>query len=216
MNNISDNLKRIRKEKNLTQQQMADILFVTQQTISNWEQGKAIPDLPVLMDVADRLDVEIYELLDDESPKKNIHKTDKKEVIICFVLTVVITAAYIVTAFYDYKPMYFMDGRIKLISRYLLCPYSLFFIFYTAVKFYSMKKGISIEIPFAKQIKIFITVVMIILPCWNLQRLTGIFGRLLYGKRMYYSYGFVNGVRWFFGLIGLMFGLCRSQQKNLK
>ena len=42
---ISNKLKLKRKELNLTQQQVADKVFVTRQTISKWELGKSQPDL---------------------------------------------------------------------------------------------------------------------------------------------------------------------------
>ena len=42
---ISNQLKAKRKELNLTQQQVADKVFVTRQTISKWELGKSQPDL---------------------------------------------------------------------------------------------------------------------------------------------------------------------------
>lgn len=41
---ISDLIKSARIEKGLTQQQLADAVFVTRQTISKWELGKSVPD----------------------------------------------------------------------------------------------------------------------------------------------------------------------------
>ena len=41
---ISDLIKSARIEKGLTQQQLADSIFVTRQTISKWELGKSVPD----------------------------------------------------------------------------------------------------------------------------------------------------------------------------
>ena len=40
---ISDLIKSARIEKGLTQQQLADVVFVTRQTISKWELGKSVP-----------------------------------------------------------------------------------------------------------------------------------------------------------------------------
>ena len=39
MYDISKNLKKLRQQRNWTQQQMADVLFVTRQAVSNWETG---------------------------------------------------------------------------------------------------------------------------------------------------------------------------------
>ena len=45
---ISDLIKSARIEKGLTQQQLADVVFVTRQTISKWELGKSVPTKPLL------------------------------------------------------------------------------------------------------------------------------------------------------------------------
>ncbi len=53
MNNIlSNNLKRLRQQKNLTQEQTAEILGVTSQTISRWECGTTLPDVMLLPQIA--------------------------------------------------------------------------------------------------------------------------------------------------------------------
>ena len=45
---ISDLIKSARIEKGLTQQQLADVVFVTRQTISKWELGKVFLTKPLL------------------------------------------------------------------------------------------------------------------------------------------------------------------------
>lgn len=42
---INECIKSLRLEQNLTQQQLADLLFVSQDTISLWERGKSLPDV---------------------------------------------------------------------------------------------------------------------------------------------------------------------------
>ena len=42
---LSDNIKKFREEKNITQQQLADKLYVSRQTICRWENGSRCPDL---------------------------------------------------------------------------------------------------------------------------------------------------------------------------
>ncbi|HAJ77805.1 MAG TPA: hypothetical protein DCO89_01900 [Clostridiales bacterium] len=42
---INECIKSLRLEQNLTQQQLADLLFVSQDTISLWELGKSLPDV---------------------------------------------------------------------------------------------------------------------------------------------------------------------------
>ena len=55
-----------RKEKNLTQLELADKLGVTDRTISNWENGKNMPDLSLFKPLCDILDISINELLSGE------------------------------------------------------------------------------------------------------------------------------------------------------
>ena len=42
---LNDNIKKLREERNLTQQQLADKLYVSRQTICRWENGSRCPDL---------------------------------------------------------------------------------------------------------------------------------------------------------------------------
>lgn len=42
---LGDNIKKRREEKNLTQQQLADKLYVSRQTVCRWENGSRCPDL---------------------------------------------------------------------------------------------------------------------------------------------------------------------------
>ncbi len=90
-NTIAKNLKAIRTEQKLTQSRMAQKLFVTQQTVSNWEQGKAMPDLPMLMEISRKLNVDIYRLLYNppaKSPKGKIKLAARLTAILC--LTVIL------------------------------------------------------------------------------------------------------------------------------
>lgn len=54
---ISDLIKSVRIEKGLTQQQLADVVFVTRQTISKWELGKSVPDQASLILLYQYLDI---------------------------------------------------------------------------------------------------------------------------------------------------------------
>lgn len=47
---INDNIRRYRKEKGLSQEEMAVRLHVVRQTVSKWENGKSVPDAEVLID----------------------------------------------------------------------------------------------------------------------------------------------------------------------
>ena len=46
---IGENIKELRKEKKLSQTQLADLLFLSQDTISLWERNKSLPDINSLI-----------------------------------------------------------------------------------------------------------------------------------------------------------------------
>lgn len=60
MAKVSKNIKKYRKEKNITQDMLAEQLNVTRQAISNWENDKSQPDIESLKSMADFMHVEIY------------------------------------------------------------------------------------------------------------------------------------------------------------
>lgn len=63
---IGELIGEIRKEKKLKQKELADLLGVTSKTISRWETGKYMPDLSLLPDIADILNISLNELLQGE------------------------------------------------------------------------------------------------------------------------------------------------------
>ena len=56
-------LAKLRKEKDLTQKDLAELLSVSSKTISEWERGISTPDISLLDDLARVLDTTILELL---------------------------------------------------------------------------------------------------------------------------------------------------------
>lgn len=83
MNNVGKNIKRLRKEKNITQDQLAEQLHVTRQAVSNWEIGKTQPDIETLSAMAEYLEVTVEEVIYGKSAQPqglsiNIGKTTEK------------------------------------------------------------------------------------------------------------------------------------------
>lgn len=67
-------MKGLRKEKGITQEALAEILGVTGRTVSRWETGSNMPDLDILIQIADYYDVEIREILDGERKSEKMNK----------------------------------------------------------------------------------------------------------------------------------------------
>lgn len=56
----------LRKEKDLTQQELAERLFISNKAVSKWERGQSLPDIELLMPLAETLEVSVAELLKGE------------------------------------------------------------------------------------------------------------------------------------------------------
>ena len=70
-------LRKLRREKGLTQEQLAEIFFVSSRTVSRWETGSNMPDISTLIDLADFYDVDIREIIDGERKSENMDKETK-------------------------------------------------------------------------------------------------------------------------------------------
>ncbi len=74
MAEFGENLKRIREEKGMTQQTLADYLYVTRQAVSRWEGGSRYPDLMTAKKMAQFLETSVDELLADDDMKMYVEK----------------------------------------------------------------------------------------------------------------------------------------------
>ena len=59
-------LKELRKEKNITQEQLADEMRVSRRTVSRWETGSNMPDLDILIDLSEYYDVDLKDILNGQ------------------------------------------------------------------------------------------------------------------------------------------------------
>ena len=111
MAKISGNIKRFRTEKNMTQTELAEKLFVTRQTVSSWETGRTQPDIEMLAALAEALGVPIEELIygrrnrvsrqaDDSGSRRLIH------IVLAALGALFLTAGILVVFvyFYDFIP----------------------------------------------------------------------------------------------------------------
>lgn len=75
---IGDNIKFYRKKNQLTQDDIAKECSVTRQAVSKWENGSNMPDLSLLVELADFYNVDIREIIDGER-KSEIMNSEEKE-----------------------------------------------------------------------------------------------------------------------------------------
>ena len=71
-------LRELRKEKRLTQEQLAERFGVTSRSVSRWETGSNMPDLSILVELADFYDVDIRDIIDGERKGEDMNKVEKE------------------------------------------------------------------------------------------------------------------------------------------
>jgi transcriptional regulator with XRE-family HTH domain len=74
-------LQELRKEKGLTQEQLADQLGVARRTVSRWETGNNMPDLDILVELADLYSVDLREILSGERKNEQMNEELKETVL---------------------------------------------------------------------------------------------------------------------------------------
>lgn len=78
---IGSLLKELRKEKNLTQEQLAEKFGVSSRTVSRWGNGNNMPDLDILIEISDYYEVDLREILNGERKSENMDKEMKETVL---------------------------------------------------------------------------------------------------------------------------------------
>ena len=112
-----------RKSKNVTQKQIAEKLSISDKTVSKWECGKGLPDVTIMLDLCEALQITVNDLLTGESVSEidyqkkaeenmmNLMKENqenKKRMIlsvICAVITIIATCSLVVIASYIEMPV---------------------------------------------------------------------------------------------------------------
>ena len=67
---IAKNISTLRKERQMTQFELAEVLNYSDKAVSKWERGESVPDIIVLKQIADIFSVTVDYLLEEEHPKK--------------------------------------------------------------------------------------------------------------------------------------------------
>ena len=109
-------VRSMRKERQMTQQQLAERLHLTDKAVSKWERGLSLPDISMLEHLARELDVSVVELLCGERKEENIRKDAVEELLVdtmsdslrkekrvrrrCFILLATVLVLAVLTVFY--------------------------------------------------------------------------------------------------------------------
>ena len=78
---IGNFLRELRNEKGITQEKLAEIYGVSSRSVSRWENGNTMPDLGILVELADYYQIDIGEIIDGERKSENMNR-DTKETLV--------------------------------------------------------------------------------------------------------------------------------------
>ncbi len=68
---FAENLKQLRKERQLSQEDLAEILAVSRQAVSKWEQGIGYPEVETLLLLSSKLNISLDSLMETEYAQKS-------------------------------------------------------------------------------------------------------------------------------------------------
>lgn len=93
--NLDEKIKKIRKDNKMSQDDLAEVLNVTRQTISNWENGKNYPDIETLVKISNEFDISLDILLKEnmnmvKEIDKNAKNTKKYKTILIIIISILI------------------------------------------------------------------------------------------------------------------------------
>lgn len=134
--NFGEKIKNIRKEKKMTQEQMANILNVSRQAISNWENNKNFPDLEMIIKISSFFSFTLDELIlgdDDTMTKKLIKDGSEVRLVKMNMITIIVASFLLLIGFgcliVKGLSVEYIDSYGVLHENFFLLPIGFLFIF---------------------------------------------------------------------------------------
>lgn len=138
---LGDKLKKLRKDRNYSQNQLADKLYVTAQAISKWENNKSVPDIINLVNLSDLYDVSLDYLIksDKELQSKLSIDTIRLKIFKWFVVSIIIITIFLIIILAKAQFFMFQHG----VGTWLFIGCILLFIIsiFLSLYFYIVKKN---------------------------------------------------------------------------
>ncbi len=125
MAEVGKHIRKIRKEKNLTQDELAERLHCTRQTVSNYETGKSEPDISLLIELAGVLEVEINDLIYGPKKKENNQRQKIGAVAALVTAGVLLAAIRILQPFAQEYGSHYFEMAPAMLLQYVLKPLTL-------------------------------------------------------------------------------------------
>ncbi len=134
MRDIGKNIRQLRVKRKLTQDELAERLFVTRQTVSNYETGRSRPDVELLAKIADVLETDVNTLIYGEQGN-NISAGAKKQMLFAMLTTAGLYLLYFLLLGPARKLQYnlYITGPL-LFVQYILLPLCYVFLAWTVMR----------------------------------------------------------------------------------
>jgi len=159
---IGRNIRAIREKCKITQDELAEKLFVSRQTVSNYETGKSKPDIDMLMHISEVLDVDVHYLLygtrDEQLRQDNVRGFIKS----CIILAVVAVVYAVVYRLDEYVRLRFYIVTLTMLLKLILRPCLFFAIGWSVVHAVSLLPKVKIPRINAKYVRIVVIAVIAI------------------------------------------------------
>ncbi len=92
MRDIGKNIRQFREEKNMTQDELAEQLFVTRQTVSNYETGRSRPDVEMLTKIAEVLGTDANTVIYGKEPERL--QWEKRKLAVAGIVTMILAVLW--------------------------------------------------------------------------------------------------------------------------
>lgn len=132
---FNENLKYLRKEAKLTQEQLAEKLNVSRQAVTKWESGQSLPDIQNLKEMADMFEVTMDALVGDIGTKKESVINKKINDIGYFIFATVVVIGICIISVMEYINTVANDEN-KVIISYIMLGIGAFVFFVYILKKY--------------------------------------------------------------------------------
>lgn len=132
-------IKKFREQQKISQEELALKIFVSRQTISNWENNKSCPDVKSLIALSNIFNVSLDNFIKEDI--KEMRKIVEKEAIKKFNMISIVFLIELIIVTISAYPLFSMDGYIGIIIWLCLFAIAL----YTAIRIEKFKKNYNIQ-----------------------------------------------------------------------
>jgi len=136
---LNEQIKKYRAEMNLSQEELAEKIYVTRQSISNWENGKTYPDIHSLLSLSSLFGISLDQLVkgDIEIMKKEINEEEVRKMKQYGTIYTILLIITVVSA----VPLFMWLGTLAFIPWVIIFAFAMYF----AIKIERVKKDNDIQ-----------------------------------------------------------------------